>query len=345
MFPVLCISISTYNKGRKVEDLVKEILKFQSPQIGVVVMDDCSTDNTLERLYQIKDNRLHVYQNERNKGARSNWFESIEHGYGKYVLHLLDRDWIRIEYLQKVIELLEREEIDFGYIGDFYSSIESKGGLIEKYAAGKDALEKLAFTLFHPSGFLVKKKVWDSIPNREIFFKGMEYGIYPHSYLFAVLATKYDATLYKIPMIEIGSRGSYVKYKSKFYSNKEQNRPYWWTPKAHKIELEALTQYAYKYMNLPDKLLQGVLEHRFNENLYSATIAYRDIAKNAINARHYGVRIVYIREEELIKINLKFVWDYIKFLILNCNKVLDIKFVGNLLNIGWKNMKDILQYK
>lgn len=345
MLPVLCICISTYNKEMKVETLVKEILEVPSSKIAVVVMDDCSSDNTMKRLSQIEDSRLYVFQNGRNEGARGNWFETIEHGYGKYILHLLDRDRIRTEYLEKVIEFLGKEEIDFGYIGNFFSSIKNGKGVIERYAAGKEALEKLAFTLFHPSGFLIKKKVWNSISNRESFFKGMEYGIYPHSYIFAILAAKYEGILYKIPMIEVVNSASYAKYKSKFYSRNERTRPYWWTPEAHKMELETLSRYAYKHMNLSKELLQSVLKYRFSENLYSATISYRNIAKDAVNARHYEVRIAYIEEEELVRINLKFLWNYVKFTLLYCNRIFDIKFLGTLLIIGWKNLKDILQYR
>ena len=89
MNPVLCICISTYNKGDAVEILVKEVLKFQSPKIAVVVVDDNSSDDTMIRLSQIKDSRLQIFQNNANKEARGNWYETIERGNGEYILYVL----------------------------------------------------------------------------------------------------------------------------------------------------------------------------------------------------------------------------------------------------------------
>lgn len=346
MKPFLCICISTYNKSNRVEELVKEILKFQSSKIAVVVVDDNSPDDTVIRLLQIKDNRLRIFQNKKNKGARRNWYETIECGDGEYILHLLDRDWLHIEYLQRIIELLESEEnkIKFGYIGKFFSVVKSKEALVEYYKAGREALEKFAFTLFHPSGFLVRKNIWDEIPDKKAFFYQEEYGIYPHSYVWAILAEKYDGAIIQYPAIEMVNKVSYARYKSRFYQIYERNRPYWWTPEAHKMELEALTQYASKYMNISKSVLRNILQYRFHENLYAATIAYRGIAKDVRNARHYGVKIFYVKEDELLKINIKFIWDYFIFIVKNYSGILNIKFLWNLLKIGKQNMKDIFSY-
>lgn len=343
MVPILCICISTYNKENRIERLVKEILKFQSSKIAVVVVDDNSLDNTVARLSQIKDARLSVFQNAENKGARGNWFETINHGYGKYILHLLDRDWVQVEYLQKVIDILGHEEAGFGYIGTIFSLAGSKNGLMERYLAGREALEKFAFVLVHPSGFLVKRSCWEALPDKEVFFAEGGYGIYPHSYIFALLAEKQDGILLHYPFVKVIA--NYARYKSGFYQHEGQSIPYWWMPDAHRIELEALTQYAFIHMNLSKLLLQNVLQYRFHENLYMATISYRDIAKNPRNASHYGVRVSYVEENELIRINIRFVWQYIMFIAENCKGIINSGFIWRILKIGMRNMGDILEYK
>ncbi|MCI8951379.1 MAG: glycosyltransferase family 2 protein [Lachnospiraceae bacterium] len=341
--PVLDISISTYNRVDKIEALVKEILKVQSVKFSVTVVDDKSSDDTIERLSHIKDKRLHVFCNASNKGAKGNWYETINRGYGKYVLHLLDRDWIQTEYLQKMIEVLEREDFGFGYIGRIFSFAESKNEMIERYQAGREALEQFGFVLVHPSGFFVRKEVWDKIPDKEKFFMEEGYGIYPHSYIFALLAKEYDGGMIKCPMINIVT--ACAKYKSKFYKHNKQTLPYWWTPDAHKMELEALTRYAYEYMDLSKPSLQSILQFRFHENLFNATVSYQSIAGNLRNAKHYGVGISRIGEGELLRININFVWKYIGYIRSNCRKICDFPFVWKLLEIGWKNMKDIIAYK
>lgn len=345
MNPILCICISTYNRGRKIELLVKEILKFQSDKIEVVVLDDNSSDDTIERISLIEDARLHILKNSENKGAKKNWFETINCGYGKYILHLLDRDWIHIEYLKKIIDILEAENFGFGYIGDMYNFVGPKISAIEKYSKGEEALKKFAFTLIHPSGFLVKKSAWDTIKNKADFFVKDEYGVYPHSYIYALLATEYNGILIQYPMIEITNMANYAKYRSKFYHSNMKNTAYWWTPEAHKMELEGLTYYAYKNMNLSLNILQKILEYRFYENLYAATVLYRKHAKNPINTKHYEIKAVYVKESTLIRINWGLVLGYLKFLNLNCRKLVKLDFFLKLIEMGIKNMNNILSYR
>lgn len=72
--PVLSICISTYNRGEKVEALVRNILNISSQEMTVVAVDDHSSDDTAERLSDIQDTRFHFYRNATNQGARGNWF-------------------------------------------------------------------------------------------------------------------------------------------------------------------------------------------------------------------------------------------------------------------------------
>ena len=111
------------------------------------------------------------------------------------------------------------------------------------------------------------------------------------------------------------------------------------------MELEALTRYAYEYMDLSKPSLQSILQFRFHENLFNATVSYQSIAGNLRNAKHYGVGISRIGEGELLRININFVWKYIGYIRSNCRKICDFPFVWKLLEIGWKNMKDIIAYK
>ena len=340
MTPFLGIAVSSFNKGARVECLVKEILKFKSSEIAVTVVDDNSTYDTMERLSRIDDDRLMVVQNSSNKGACSNWFETINQGCGEYILHLLDRDGIQIEYLDDVINILKTASVDFGYIGTMHTQATTKHGLIERYAAGNEALEKFAFSLIHPSGFLIRKDIWESIENKEEIFLNDNYGIYPHSYIFALLAEKYDGVVIHYPLIKVVT--SWAIYKSNFYRN--SSRPYWWTPQAHKMELEALTRYSCGNMNLQKNVLRTILQSRFCENIFDATVNYQKISRNPRNASHYGLRTQYVDERELIKINIRFTCEYILFVMRQYRELFNLKFIWILLNIGVKNMRDIKRY-
>lgn len=156
---ILSICISSYNRSEKVELLVKEILKSKSTKISVVVVDDFSEDDTIKKLKQISDNRLLIFQNKKNVGAKKNWYNTIEKGNGKFILHVLDRDWINIKYIDELLNELENIDIGFGYVGDIFSkgivvNNEKKYQIFEK---GKEASKMWALTAIHPTGFFSKK--------------------------------------------------------------------------------------------------------------------------------------------------------------------------------------------
>lgn len=341
----LCICISTYNKADRILLLIREILKCKSNKLSVVVVDDKSSDDTLDKLNEIKDIRLKVFVNSSNKGARENWFETINYGNGTYLLHLLDRDWIYVKNIERVIDILEREDYDFGYIGEMFSRVPSEKKLVERYTSREVRLEKFVCAAIHPSGFFVKKCVWDELSDKDKFFKQTQYGIYPHSYIFAQLALKYSGLIIKYPLIERVNQSNYARYKSGFYLHEKDNNLMWWTPEAQKWELECLTKYIYDNLPLTKKEMFNTLQYRFSEKLYSATISYRNSAKNFRTTSHYQVKMKFVDENELLKISIKFLYSYLIFIRKECPKLLRPSFVKVLFSIERDILEDILSYR
>jgi glycosyltransferase involved in cell wall biosynthesis len=59
----LSFCIPTYNNSNSLFRLVNDILSFDSLQIEVVVLNNGSSDNTLEILHNINDDRLSIFDN------------------------------------------------------------------------------------------------------------------------------------------------------------------------------------------------------------------------------------------------------------------------------------------
>ena len=97
--PFLSICIPTYNRGEHVSLLVKSILENDSKEFDIVVLDNCSTDNTKELLEQIKDSRLIFKQNKENIGGKLNSAQILTKASGEYALLCLDRDSIDVKYI------------------------------------------------------------------------------------------------------------------------------------------------------------------------------------------------------------------------------------------------------
>ncbi len=86
-------------------ELVNHLLSTDIQDYEVVVVDHNSQDGLYERLLEIDDDRLHVYNNEIEDGAKQNWYEALEHGSGEWLFQIIDRDWINLEYIELLLLL------------------------------------------------------------------------------------------------------------------------------------------------------------------------------------------------------------------------------------------------
>lgn len=111
----LSICIPTYNRADIVVDIVRRILSISDSRLRVLVQDNCSSDNTVESLNSIIDNRLYLFKNPINYGGAKNSVLSLCHsGISKYYILMLDRDEIDFAVINSLLEYLDNNDIDVG---------------------------------------------------------------------------------------------------------------------------------------------------------------------------------------------------------------------------------------
>ena len=93
MLPTVSIIIATYNYGRYICKAIDSILNssFPTEQIGIIVVDDGSTDNTEEQLKDYRDRITFIYQ--QNSGKAHATQVAIDHTSGKYIFNLNADHW------------------------------------------------------------------------------------------------------------------------------------------------------------------------------------------------------------------------------------------------------------
>lgn len=336
----LSICISTYNRSEKILKLVNTILSVDDNRFDVIVSDDCSSDDTIEKLKEIRDNRLKLFRNEHNMGPKKNWYQTIDRGDAQYVLHILDRDMIKACYIKDIISVLENSKAGFGYIGKYASgSYNDKSKLSEYiYPKGADAMMEFGCTLVHPTGFFIKKKCWDSIDDKFLFFSENFESIYPHSYLYMCLAEKENGLALRWNAFDTDEYSNIGKYKSSFYSREKSTG--WWFPQARINEFFCLARYVIT-CGLEQELEEDILVNRFRTILSYATLDYLFLSMDMKNSRHYGYKTEKIEVEELININQNFTDMFIKF--LDTQKGTDHRAFEKIIKIRDANITEIKQ--
>lgn len=106
------IIIPTYNDGEYIADAINSALEQTLENIEVVVVDDCSTDNTQEVVNSYNDSRIRYIRHKENKGGSSSRNTGIESSSATYIA-FLDADDIweptKLEKQVRCIESLSEE--------------------------------------------------------------------------------------------------------------------------------------------------------------------------------------------------------------------------------------------
>lgn len=99
--------MATYNGGTYLPNQIESILNQTIQDFELIICDDHSTDNTFAILqeYAKKDNRIKLFQNEKNLGFKKNFEKSIMLCHGDYIA-LSDQDDI---WMPNHLELLKKE--------------------------------------------------------------------------------------------------------------------------------------------------------------------------------------------------------------------------------------------
>lgn len=167
---ILSICIPTCNGGERLEKLVKHILKTNRTDIEIAISDNCSTDNTKERICKIDDNRVHFYENEENIGALENGIRALVNGQGEYLMLLIDRDIVQVDCMDEYVDFLRKGQ---------YDVIINQAHLFHQNFGCELTRDRKYYYMFkapHPSYFTFKKSAFDKVEFTEAIKKN---GYYP----------------------------------------------------------------------------------------------------------------------------------------------------------------------
>lgn len=108
MAPVLSVCIPAYNNAAYIRKTIESILEQDCEDFELVVIDDCSSDNTVGIVETIKDSRIRLVRNEKNLGMTGNWNKCIEEAAGEYVKLVCADDILYEGSLKKEMDALKK---------------------------------------------------------------------------------------------------------------------------------------------------------------------------------------------------------------------------------------------
>lgn len=100
MHPILSIIIPTYNRSNTIGRCIKSVFDSQLSSFEIIVVDDCSTDDTSEVINEVEDpqRKIRYYKNDSNLGVSGSRNRGLELALGSWVCFLDSDDTIIGDY-------------------------------------------------------------------------------------------------------------------------------------------------------------------------------------------------------------------------------------------------------
>lgn len=128
---LVSIIMPSYNSEKYIEATLNSVRKQTYQNWEVILVDDCSSDNTLKIVesYAYMDSRIKYYKLEKNSGAAVARNASIELANGEFFAFLDSDDLWHPEKLEKQIKFMV--DNNYYFTCTSYSKVDEKGSMLE----------------------------------------------------------------------------------------------------------------------------------------------------------------------------------------------------------------------
>ena len=122
------VCIPNYNYGRFIRDAIQSVLDQTYKDFELIIVDNCSTDNSEEVIKSFSDPRIRFYKNEKNIGFVKNLNKCLSLASGEYISILHSDDMYLPNMLEKEAKILDSNP----NVGFVYSSVKiiNKDGIV-----------------------------------------------------------------------------------------------------------------------------------------------------------------------------------------------------------------------
>ena len=123
---LVSIIMPSYNTAQYIADSINSVINQTYENWELIIVDDCSTDNTDEIVNEfLKDKRIKYFKNEKNSGAAISRNKALREAKGRWIAFLDSDDLWVPEKLEKQIKFMEENNYYFSY--SYYQEINEQG--------------------------------------------------------------------------------------------------------------------------------------------------------------------------------------------------------------------------
>jgi glycosyltransferase involved in cell wall biosynthesis len=172
--PLITVLIPTYNCEQYIQEAVQSILDQTYTNFECIIIDDCSTDGTIDIIKRFDDPRINLIIKPKNSGYTNSLNSGLTIAKGKYIARMDGDDVSLPNRFEKQIEVLEQDE-DLVVCGSIFRIIDT-----ETIIFAPEYHEDITIGLLkdscigHPTAMIKKSVLVDNNINYNIDFEPAE---------------------------------------------------------------------------------------------------------------------------------------------------------------------------
>lgn len=134
MSNLVSIIMPSYNTGQYIGESIRSVLAQTYENWELIIVDDCSTDDTDAVVSSLADPRIRYFRNEKNSGAAISRNRALREAKGRWITFLDSDDLWHPEKLEKQISFMEENGYSFTYTR--YSEVGENGLSLGRTVSG-----------------------------------------------------------------------------------------------------------------------------------------------------------------------------------------------------------------
>lgn len=171
--PTISAIIPIYNVQDFIRECVESVIKQTLKNIEIILVNDGSTDQSMEEIKDLVNKYNIIVINQENRGLSAARNTGLKYASGKYISFIDSDDYIEPNFLQKLYDCAEKYDLDIAMGG--HTKLFENGDLIERRRTIKllDSGLKTGKEILYNSIQLndYRMEVWDDLYKREFLLE------------------------------------------------------------------------------------------------------------------------------------------------------------------------------
>lgn len=157
---LVSIILPTYNGSSYIKQSIDSCLGQTYKNFELIIVDDCSSDETVNIIKSYSDPRIKYFKHERNLGLPRALNTGFENAKGEYLTWTSDDNFFHVDAIAKMVSILEKNK-DIGFVYANFYLIDEKGKIFKSYRVGSS--KSLDRGNLIGACFLYRREVYEKI--------------------------------------------------------------------------------------------------------------------------------------------------------------------------------------